>query len=207
MEFLKERVYTALNADELKVGSKVYLADDLADLRHIVETDYKAVILSSINPESFQCRFCEGITGYALAYLVEEPEGLKWTEDEMKDRISMALKDPILQQGFEIICKENAELKTKKIPQLERKIASIRGAHSVDCKKLNARTEQVERLKKENAELKEQIEKMKCCENCKHYKPCLTVNDEIGNMCDVYYNGCNNSKYAPFNRWEIKENE
>lgn len=40
--------------------------------------------------------------------------------DEMKDRISMALKDPILQQGFEIICKnlsefekENAELKEK----------------------------------------------------------------------------------------------
>ena len=38
----------------------------------------------------------------------ERKEELK---DEMKNRISMALKDPILQQGFEIICKENAELK------------------------------------------------------------------------------------------------
>jgi hypothetical protein len=27
----------------------------------------------------------------------------------------MALKDPILQQGFEIICKENAELKKKNL--------------------------------------------------------------------------------------------
>ena len=35
------------------------------------------------------------------------------TWDEMKNRISMALKDPILQQGFEIICKENAELKAE----------------------------------------------------------------------------------------------
>lgn len=35
------------------------------------------------------------------------------TKDEMKNRISLALKDPILQQGFEIICKENAELKGK----------------------------------------------------------------------------------------------
>ena len=42
------------------------------------------------------------------------------TKDEMKDKISMALKDPVLQQGFEIICKnlaelekENAELKDK----------------------------------------------------------------------------------------------
>lgn len=34
------------------------------------------------------------------------------TKDEMKNRISMALKDPILQQGFECICKENAELKS-----------------------------------------------------------------------------------------------
>lgn len=40
------------------------------------------------------------------------------TKDEMKDKISMALKDPILQMGFEVICsklsrleKENAELK------------------------------------------------------------------------------------------------
>lgn len=32
------------------------------------------------------------------------------TKDEIKNRISMALKDPVLQQGFEIICKENVEL-------------------------------------------------------------------------------------------------
>ena len=42
----------------------------------------------------------------------------------MKNRISVALKDPILQQGFEIICKnlaelekENAELKEKLKPE------------------------------------------------------------------------------------------
>lgn len=32
------------------------------------------------------------------------------TKDEMKNKISMALKDPVLQQGFEIICKNLAEL-------------------------------------------------------------------------------------------------
>ena len=41
------------------------------------------------------------------------------TKDEMKNRISMALKDPILQQGFEIICKENAELKKEVEKTLE----------------------------------------------------------------------------------------
>ena len=35
------------------------------------------------------------------------------TKDEMKNRISLALKDPILQQGFEIICKENVKLLEK----------------------------------------------------------------------------------------------
>ena len=77
--------------------------------------------------------------------------------------------------------KENTELKTKKIPQLERKIASIRGAHSVDCKKLNARTEQSERqkkqifaLEKDKAELKAQFWGAKpTCNNCGH---CLCEN-------------------------------
>ena len=41
-------------------------------------------------------------------------------EDGMKDKISMALKDPVLQMGFEVICsklsrleKENAQLRLK----------------------------------------------------------------------------------------------
>lgn len=36
------------------------------------------------------------------------------TKDEMKDKISMSLKDPVLQQGFEIICKNLAELEKEK---------------------------------------------------------------------------------------------
>lgn len=74
------------------------------------------------------------------------------TKDEIKNRISMALKDPILQQGFEIICKENAELKT-------------------------------------------QIEKMKCCQNCKN-----EGEDYYGNSC------CRiNESFWNCDKWEIKE--
>lgn len=36
------------------------------------------------------------------------------TKDELKNRISMSLKDPRLQQGFEIICKKLAELEQEK---------------------------------------------------------------------------------------------
>ena len=45
--------------------------------------------------------------------ITETGQVLKIAKDEMKNRISMALKDPVLQQGFEIICKENTELKGK----------------------------------------------------------------------------------------------
>lgn len=55
-----------------------------------------------------------------IKYVKEQIEELL-TKDEMKDKISMALKDPVLQQGFEIICKnlaelekENAELKASR---------------------------------------------------------------------------------------------
>ena len=89
---------------------------------------------------------------------------------------------------------KNTELKTKKIPQLERKIASIRGCHSVAVKKLNARIEQVERLKKENAELREQVEQMKCCENCQ------SVFDANG-FCYLYKDG----KCVDHSEWVKKE--
>lgn len=40
-------------------------------------------------------------------------------KDELKNRISMALKDPTLQQGFEIICRELADLQ-KEVVDLRR---------------------------------------------------------------------------------------
>ena len=47
--------------------------------------------------------------------ITETGQVLKMAKDEMKNRISMALKDPVLQQGFDIVCKENAELKGKAV--------------------------------------------------------------------------------------------
>ena len=90
--------------------------------------------------------------------LKEQTESYKAFEshcDEIEEDAKVIAKEN------EELKEKNTELKTKKIPQLERKIASIRGCHSVDVKKLNARIEQVERLKKENAELRKQVEQMK----------------------------------------------
>lgn len=80
MEFKKENVYTALNADELKAGDKVIVADDLVFLKALVERSSSLNTIDEIYDENCQCRFVvEGYDYvYSLAYLVERAEEKKW---------------------------------------------------------------------------------------------------------------------------------
>lgn len=87
MEFDVARVYTAVNADELKVGSKVIVADNLADLKAKVEQDTKPATLQGIEPDDRLYRFLTIYPRNALAYLVSEPEVLKWTDLKIGDVI------------------------------------------------------------------------------------------------------------------------
>ena len=78
MEFLTERCYTALNADELKSGSKVFTADSLGELKRYVTTEKRIIdTLGGVDTEDCCCRFLIDGARYALAYLVSEPE-LNW---------------------------------------------------------------------------------------------------------------------------------
>lgn len=75
MKFDENRVYTALNADKLKVGSKVIVADSLMDLKKhvaVYRNGYKKII--KIKPENYQCRFMTrgDVIGWSLAYLIPE---------------------------------------------------------------------------------------------------------------------------------------
>ena len=73
-------------------------------------TDEWYVILN-MNCKYEICRGCPK-SGLFKGSLKECDDWIKQKQkDEIKDKISMALKDPVLQQGFEILCKENAELK------------------------------------------------------------------------------------------------
>ena len=71
--------------------------------------------------------------------ITETGQVLKTTKDEMKDRISMALKDQVLQQGFEIICKENNEnVEIKKQLNKAKEIIKdyltiVKGSHTTVC--------------------------------------------------------------------------
>lgn len=77
MEFYKSRVYTAVNADELMVGSRVILGDSLSELREAVEAEKEAAIqnLMIIHGENMSFRFTgdKYHSGRSLAYLIEPP--------------------------------------------------------------------------------------------------------------------------------------
>jgi hypothetical protein len=88
MKFDKSRVYTLLNADELKVGSKVIVADDLKCLKDRVEHGLEITELTGVGEEDCTYRFYTCNDEFAIAYLVEEPQKLKWTDLNVGDIIT-----------------------------------------------------------------------------------------------------------------------
>lgn len=92
MEFDINRVYTAVNADELKVGSKVVCANTIKDLKRKV-AENEITEIKGIKDDCYENRFSawldDDLLGYALAYLISEPEEkkLKWTDLKIGDVI------------------------------------------------------------------------------------------------------------------------
>lgn len=105
MKYYKCRVYTALNADELEVGSKVCVAKNIHALKDMVSTD-TAFTLVEIANEDRQDRFVAERLGidkhpcraaFTLAYLIEPPKKppkkLEWTDLKPGDIISLKYSD------------------------------------------------------------------------------------------------------------------
>ena len=86
MEFNKSKVYTALNAYELEIGRKVIVADNLLELKQGVLKDRPETLIK-VYGEDTQYRFEAAGDKYAFAYLVSEPEKLKWTDLKVGDVI------------------------------------------------------------------------------------------------------------------------
>ena len=97
MLFDKSKVYTSLSADELKVGSKVIVADNSCTLKGRVENlktkeDEERLIttIRQIKDDHYTQRFVdEDNVHWNLAYLISEPEEkkLKWTDLKLGDVI------------------------------------------------------------------------------------------------------------------------
>lgn len=119
------------------------------------------------------CRRCPK-SGLFKGSLKECDDWIKQKQkDEIKDKISIALKDPLLQQGFEIICKENAELDC----QMNRNKYCYSCVNATDrcfrkeigcpCEKYKSYKDENAELEKENAELKSK----NCWKTCEYAEP------------------------------------
>ena len=81
MIFNPAKVYTQLNAEDLKIGSQIVVANNLYDLRSFIESYSsfdEAMTLSRIMPETWERRFAlnpqiDAKNTFALAYLISEP--------------------------------------------------------------------------------------------------------------------------------------
>lgn len=97
MKFDKSKAYTALNADEVKIGSKGYFVDDIETLKDVIENEDKSFFgkLTEIKSPSEIYRFVKfdadgSIIEYNLFYLVSEPKEKKYrpykdTEEMIED--------------------------------------------------------------------------------------------------------------------------
>lgn len=115
-------------------------------------------------------------------------------KDEMKNRISMALKDPILQQCFEVFCKN--------LTVLEQQIADIKANCDLAIEGRDVKI----------MELEQQIEKMKCCGNCR-FNYCERSSERIdkdGNRTFHCWNEekeryCDVGKNGKYQCWELED--
>ena len=112
--------------------------------------------------------------------------------NDLKNRISFALKDATLQQGFEIIC--------KRISELEKENEDLKAEIGLNEATIQGQLEERVKVIKENEDLKKQIEQMKCCENCIHDYD----NYEGFRRCNVL-NQLQMIVFKKCDKWELKK--
>lgn len=92
MEFDESKVYTLVNADKVKIGSKGYFSDSFSQLKEVVSNNSLSYYggLTDIHNDRMPNRFEMNTTSsWILFYLVEEPEEKRFRAyvdtDEMID--------------------------------------------------------------------------------------------------------------------------
>ena len=98
MEFDKSRVYTALNADELPIGSKCVFADTVKALCEEVETGDTVDVVRKFTglygcvEDYGDIQFSDGFYTYNYAYLIEPPVEPKYKLFESVEKAMEAIK-------------------------------------------------------------------------------------------------------------------
>lgn len=99
--------------------------------------------------------------------------------DNLKNKISMALKDPILQLGFEIICKKLSELE-KENAELKG-LSAVNASNSFNKEQLNETKELIEDMKADMCSTKSKSRVL-----CEYLTRILKKYEEINRVYFVY---------------------
>ena len=94
MEFDKSKVYTALNADELPIGSKCIFADTVKALRKKVQADDYAQYVQPfirLHDNGYDVQFLADCYVYNYAYLIEPPAEPKYKQFESVEKAMEAI--------------------------------------------------------------------------------------------------------------------
>lgn len=116
---------------------------------------------------------------------------------EMENEISKALRSSDPQIGFEIIC--------KKLSKLEKENEELNEIRNGQARIINNDTDRIEKLEKEIAELKAQIEKMKCCHSCKNCEINFTNDSGIKYGCKKLRHKSDDCILNDYHCWELAE--
>ena len=94
MEFDKSRVFSAVNADELPIGSKCIFADTVKALRKKVQADDYAQYVQPfirLHDNGYDVQFLADCYTYAYAYLIEPPSKPKYRPFESVEKAMEAI--------------------------------------------------------------------------------------------------------------------
>lgn len=100
MEFNKSKVYTGLNADEVKIGSKGVFGDTLAELKTRLENN-ELEELTCVNSEDYSERFETKDNAYSMFYLVKEPTEKKYRPYENTEELIEDFKNRVSSFAYE----------------------------------------------------------------------------------------------------------
>lgn len=95
MTFDESKVYTALNADELRVGSRCIFADTIQDLKKTVKRSagYERTKLRRLQDDTNTCRFIDSFGKmFVFAYLIESPKESEYRPFESIEEAMKAIK-------------------------------------------------------------------------------------------------------------------
>lgn len=103
MEFDKNKVFTSVNADEVKVGSIGYFADTYADLKNlVVSNSNRKKHIYTITDADYIRRFATRNDGlYLLFYLLDEPKDKQYRPyKDVYELVDDILKQDIFYHKF-----------------------------------------------------------------------------------------------------------